>query len=87
MVFIGMLDKQAVAATTLFITVFWVLEVLNEIVGASSVSMISQAWGAGDKERTRIISQETLFFKVVLASLGALCMALCCAACDYPLPR
>jgi len=76
MVFIGMLDKQAVAATTLFITVFWVLEVLNEIVGASSVSMISQAWGAGDKERTRIISQETLFFKVVLASLGALCMIL-----------
>lgn len=47
MVFIGMIGSKAVAAATLFITVFWVLDILNEIVGASSVSMISQAWGTG----------------------------------------
>jgi Na+-driven multidrug efflux pump len=74
MLFIGMMDKAAVAAATLFITVFWVLDILNEIVGASSVSMISQAWGAHDKERTRLVSQETLWFKVVLAIIGATVM-------------
>jgi putative MATE family efflux protein len=74
MVFIGMIGSKAVAAATLFITVFWVLDILNEIVGASSVSMISQAWGTGDRERTRLISQETLVFKVVLAVVGAALM-------------
>lgn len=76
MVFIGMLDKAAIAASTIFITLFWVLEVLNEIVGASSVSMISQAYGSGDMEKTRQISQETIFFKVVLAIIGAAVMGL-----------
>lgn len=76
MVYIGMLDQAAVAASTIFITLNWILEVLNEIVGASSVSMISQAHGSGDEEKTRRISQETIFFKVVLATIGAVLMGL-----------
>ena len=47
MFWIGMLDKEAVAAITIYLTLFWALEILNEIVGTSSVSMLSRSWGAG----------------------------------------
>lgn len=71
MVWIGFISPAAIAAATLFGTFFWMVEVLNEIVGTSSVALISQSHGAGDRERTSRISEQTLTFKFVVAVVGA----------------
>ena len=57
MFWIGMLEKEAVAAITIYLTLFWAMEILNEIVGTSSVSMLSRSWGSGDREKTQSIGE------------------------------
>lgn len=76
MIWIGFISPAAVASTTIFITLFWILEVLNEVVGTSSVSMISQYHGNHDTERTRLAAEQTIIFKILLATVGAIIMAL-----------
>ena len=72
MLWIGYINPSAIAAATLFNTFFWMVEVLNEIVGTSSVSLISQSYGANDTKRTQKIVEQVLGFKFVLAVIGAL---------------
>ncbi len=76
MVWIGFISPAAVASTTIFITLFWIIEVFNEVVGTSSVSMISQYHGAGNTEHTQLACEQTIIFKVLLAVIGASIMAL-----------
>ncbi|MGE4585033.1 MAG: MATE family efflux transporter [Sphaerochaeta sp.] len=76
MFWIGMLGKEAVAALTIYLALFWALEILNEIVGTSSVSMLSRSWGAGDVQLTRRIGEQTFVFKALLGSLGAVLLLL-----------
>jgi putative MATE family efflux protein len=74
MVWIGMINTQAVAAATIFITLFWVVEILNEVVGTSSISMLSQYYGSGDMKKTRDASEQTFVFKALLGVIGAVVM-------------
>lgn len=52
MIWIGRISSSAMAGVTIFSTVFWIVTVLNEIIGSSSISLISQSYGSGDNERT-----------------------------------
>jgi len=72
MFYIGMIGGEAVAAVTIYLALFWALEILNEIVGTSSVSLLSRSWGSGERERTRRIAEQTFVFKALLGTLGAL---------------
>lgn len=76
MFWIGMLDKEAVAAITIYLTLFLALEILNEVVGTSSVSLLSRSWGSGDIALTRTIGEQTFVFKALLGSLGAIVLIL-----------
>ena len=76
MVWIGFISPSALAAATLFGTFFWLVEVMNEVVGTSSVSLISQSHGSGDKERTQLAAEQTLIFKFLLAIVGALILGI-----------
>ncbi|MGI6433613.1 MAG: MATE family efflux transporter [Sphaerochaetaceae bacterium] len=76
MFWIGFISPSAIAAATLFNTFFWMVEVLNEIVGTSSVSLISQSHGANETQKRDRISEQTLLFKFLLAVLGAVLLAL-----------
>ncbi|MDX9938648.1 MAG: MATE family efflux transporter [Sphaerochaetaceae bacterium] len=76
MFWIGFISPSAIAAATLFSTFFWMVEVLNEIVGTSSVSLISQSHGAGDTKRTERAIHQTLLFKFLLAMCGAVLLGL-----------
>lgn len=76
MIYIGMISASAVAATTIFLVLFWVLEILNEIIGASSVSMISQYHGFGNMQKTRLACEQTLTLKFIIGVLGSILMAL-----------
>lgn len=68
---IGRISKEAVAGVTVFSTIFWMTEVLNEIIGTSSVSLISQSYGAGDKDKARLACEQTLIFKFIVAVISA----------------
>ncbi len=72
MFYIGLIGAEAVAATTIYLALFWALEILNEIVGTSSVSLLSRSWGSNERERTSRIAEQTFVFKALLGSLGAL---------------
>ena len=70
MIWIGRISSAAVAGITVFVIVFWTVEVLNEIIGISSVSLISQSFGAKDFERANRIIEQTLTFKALVALLA-----------------
>lgn len=71
MIWIGHISASAIAATTIFLTLFWAIEVLNEIVGTSSVALISQSYGQNDLAQTQVAAEQTLIFKALLATVGA----------------
>src|SRR5688572_30265217 len=63
MMWVGRISSSTVAGVTIFSTIFWIVVVLNEIIGASSISLITQSYGKKDFERTRRIIEQTLTFK------------------------
>lgn len=71
MAWVGRLSSSAVAGVTVFATIYWLSFVLNNVVGNSSVSLISQSFGAKDHERTRRVVEQTLVFKAMLAVLSS----------------
>lgn len=71
MLWIGKISPEAIAGVTILVTVFWIIEVLNEIIGVSSISLISQNFGRKDMEATRISIEQTITFKFLVAVLGA----------------
>ena len=64
--------SSALGGVTIFLQLLWVVEVLNEVVGISSVSLISQSYGAGRLERTRVVIEQTLVFKALVALVAGL---------------
>ncbi len=72
---IGFISADAVASMTIFSTMFWLVDVFNEIVGTSSVSIISQYHGSGNKAKTATAAERTLAFKFIWSLAGALFMA------------
>lgn len=72
MIWIGRISASAVAGVTIFSTVFWLVSVLNEIIGSSSISLITQSYGKNDVERTKKVVEQTLTFKALVAIIAAL---------------
>jgi putative MATE family efflux protein len=64
--------SAAVAGFTIFMQLMWIIEILNEVIGISSVSLISQSYGAGRLERTRVVIEQTLVFKALVALVAGL---------------
>lgn len=48
---------------------------MNEIIGSSSISLISQAYGQKDYEQTKIAIEQTISFKFLMASIAAVLIA------------
>ena len=65
------ISAKAVAGVTLFATIFWLVEVLNEVIGVSSIALITQSFGSGDQERTARVVEQTVVFKVFVAIISA----------------
>ena len=72
---VGKISSEAVAGVTLFSTIFWIVTALNEIIGSSSISLISQAYGQKDYEQTKIAIEQTISFKFLMASIAAVLIA------------
>lgn len=71
MMWVGRISSSAVAGITIFSTIFLLVTVLNEIIGTSSISLISQSYGMGNKKRTQKIVEQTLTFKALVAFIAA----------------
>ncbi|MFZ5353699.1 MAG: MATE family efflux transporter [Bacillota bacterium] len=77
LMWIGRISSQAIAGVTIFTTIFWMVEVLNGIIGMSSVSLISQNFGKGDMDRTAAAIEQTFTFKALVAIIaGALMLVI-----------
>ena len=76
MVWVGQISKTALSGVTLFSSIYMLFTILNEVAGASSVSMISQNYGRGDMEKTQRIAEQTISFKIVLAIMSAFLLAI-----------
>ena len=67
MIWIGQISAQAVAGVAIFSTIFWLADIFNEIIGLSSISMISQSFGTGQTEKTKQIIEQSIFFKMIIS--------------------
>lgn len=71
LIWIGRISGAAVAGVALFSSIFWLVEVLNEVIGSSSVALITQSYGAGDRARAARIIEQTIVFKVFVAVIAS----------------
>src|SRR6056297_3306363 len=67
MIWIGKISAQAVAGVAIFSTIFWLADIFNEIIGVSSISLISQSFGANQTEKTRRMVEQAITFKVIVS--------------------
>ena len=75
MAWVARLSINSVAAVTIFATIWWILNIVNDIIGTSSVSIISRYHGSGNKERTIEAIEQTIIFKFLLALLVGIVMS------------
>lgn len=71
MIWVGRLSTEAVAAITVFSSVYFMVFVLNNIVGQGSVPVISQAYGAKDMKKTRLAISNTFSFKFIVGVVAS----------------
>ena len=76
MAWVGRISKTALSGVTIFTSIYMLFTIFNEIAGASSVSMISQNYGRGDMEKTRRIAEQTISFKIILAIISGILIAI-----------
>src|SRR6056297_76308 len=72
MIWIGKISAQAVAGVAIFSTIFWLADIFNEIIGISSVSLISQSYGAGQIDKTKEMIEQSIFFKMIVSAVMAI---------------
>lgn len=72
---IGRISSEAIAGVTIFSTLFWTVEVLNSIIGQSSISLISQSYGRKDLDATNRSIEQTITFKCLVALVAAILVA------------
>ncbi|MGE5679142.1 MAG: MATE family efflux transporter [Pseudomonadota bacterium] len=75
MAWVSRLSINSVAAVTIFATLWWILNMVNDIVGTSSVSIISRYYGSGNKEKTIEAIEQTIIFKFILALVVGILMS------------
>ncbi len=73
---IGMISTEAIAGVTVFSALFWVVSALNDVIGQSSISLISQNHSRGDKAATIVSIEQTITFKFFVAFLAAALIAI-----------
>ncbi|HOE58049.1 MAG TPA: MATE family efflux transporter, partial [Bacillota bacterium] len=85
MAWVAKLSINSVAAVTIFATIWWILDIVNSIIGISSVTLISRFYGAGDKEKTVEAIEQTIIFKFLLALIVGILMSFIIPYILYPI--
>ncbi|MCK4247428.1 MAG: MATE family efflux transporter, partial [Methanomicrobia archaeon] len=69
MFWVGRLGYEQIAAIGLFGLFFEFAIVFNEVVGVGSVALIARHYGAKNYERVNEVVKQTLFLKLLIASI------------------
>ncbi len=72
MMWIGRLSADAIAAITLFSSIYFIVFVLNNIIGNGSVAVLSQAFGSKDEELAKAAMINTFTFKLIVGVVAAI---------------
>lgn len=74
---IGRISAKAVAGVTIFKILFWIIEALNEVIGVSSISLVSsQSFDKKDILRTDLAIEQTITFKFIVALIASLFLSI-----------
>ncbi len=76
MIWLGRLSAEAVASVTIFSSVYFLVFVLNNIIGQGSVPVISQSYGSGDMKRTLRAIETTFTFKLLVGIVASIVLLL-----------
>lgn len=76
MVFIGQISKEALAGVTIYSTIFVIVFVFNDIIGTSSIALISQSYGEKDYAKTSKIIEQSIIFKAIVALITGIMMSI-----------
>lgn len=76
MAWVSRISVDAVAAVTIFATLFMMLSVINDVIGASSLSVISRYYGSGNTKKTVEAIEQTIIFKFFLALIFGVAAAI-----------
>lgn len=76
MIYIGMISPEAIAGVTIYGTIFAITFIFNDVIGTSSISLISQNYGRKDYNKTSKIIEQTIIFKGIVALCAGLLMVL-----------
>ena len=71
MIWVGRLSAEAVASITIYSSLYFIIYVLNNIIGQGSVPVISQSYGSGNQERTKKAVENTFAFKLIVGISAA----------------
>ena len=74
---VGRLGEEATAAVNVTQSVSWLVYSIPGTVGIAVLSLISQAYGSGDKDRIQKLSKQVFYLVLVVGVLmGFLCVGL-----------
>ncbi|WP_347707902.1 MATE family efflux transporter [Clostridium sp. 'deep sea'] len=76
MIWIGRISAVAVAGVTVFSSLYFLVGSLNSIIGGGSVTVLSQSFGSGDKEKARTAIANTFAFKLLVGIIAAIVLSL-----------
>ncbi len=70
--FIGKISSEALSGVTIYSSIFMIVFVFNDIIGTSSIAMISQAYGEKNYDRTSRVIEQSIVFKALIAIVAGL---------------
>ena len=71
MIWIGRISAVAVAGVTIFTTIYFLVFVLNNIIGIGSLAVLSQSFGSGNIEEARKGIANTFAFKLIAGIIAS----------------
>lgn len=76
MAFVGQISKEALSGVTIYSSIFVIVFVFNDIIGTSSIALISQSYGEKDYAKTSKVIEQSIIFKALIALLTGILMSL-----------
>ncbi len=76
MMWVGRISASAVAAVTIFGSIYWIVFVLNNTIGNGSVAVLSQGFGSGNQEIAKKATANTFGFKLLTGLAAAVILLL-----------
>lgn len=72
MIWVGRISSEAVAGVTIFSILLWIGTVLNEMMNVGSISILSQSYAKGNREKTARLVEQSIGGNILCSILAGL---------------